>query len=142
MDICEAVRESVKIRLYCDTMLIDAVPIEEVEREIGPELRSLCAFPDLNGDGRHRILRYKLNQDPMESGGLGDNTVPEVNEVEDAVDVGVGVCVLTVWSTPEFGGFEGRAVLLLKITVVFEEEEVNVAMETDVEGPGAKEGDG
>jgi hypothetical protein len=24
-------------------MLIDAVPIEEVEREIGPELRSLCA---------------------------------------------------------------------------------------------------
>jgi hypothetical protein len=89
MDICEAVRESVKIRLYCDTMLIDAVPIEEVEREIGPELRSLCAvilkqkllpvhrlpklpclqFPDLNDDGRHRILRYKLNQDPMESGG-------------------------------------------------------------------------
>jgi hypothetical protein len=50
MDICEAVRESVKIWLYCDTMLIDAVPIEEVEREIGPELRSLCAV----------ILKQKL----------------------------------------------------------------------------------
>ncbi|KAJ7848856.1 hypothetical protein B0H14DRAFT_2582820 [Mycena olivaceomarginata] len=194
MDTCEAVKDSVKIRLYC-AMLIDAVPIEGVEREIGPELRCLCAvilkqkllpvrrlpklpclqFPDLNDGGRHRILRYKFNQDPMESGGrFGpcplDNTVPEVDEVEYAVDIGLGRSSAVAendavgvrrgpiergivldtgrrgggqvgnGSSVEIGSSTGGtdAVTVLK----YEWEKVDVDVETDVEGPGAEEGDG
>ncbi|KAJ7771230.1 hypothetical protein B0H14DRAFT_2598801 [Mycena olivaceomarginata] len=149
MDTCEAVRDSVKIRLYCDTMLIDAVPIEGVEREweeIRPE------------------LRWRFGPCPI------DNTVPEVDEVEDAVDVGLGrssavaendavgvrrdrlnrelswtraggvEVKLYIGSSIEIGSSTGGTdtVTVLK----YEWEKVDVDVETDVEGPGAEEGDG
>ncbi|KAJ7831322.1 hypothetical protein B0H14DRAFT_2592764 [Mycena olivaceomarginata] len=102
MNTYEAVRESVKIRLYCDTMLIDAVPIEEVEREISD-------------------LYARFGPCPL------DNTVPEVDEVEDAVDIGVGVRVLDCVVDGHNSGFEGGAVLLLK-GMVFAADRLNAEL--------------
>ncbi|KAJ7714168.1 hypothetical protein B0H14DRAFT_2644540 [Mycena olivaceomarginata] len=167
MDTCEAVRDSVKIRLYCDTMLIDAVPIEGVERE-------WRGRSGLNSD-----VYARFGPCPI------DNTVPEVDEVEDAVDVGLGrssavaendavgvrrgpieqgivldtgrrgggqvgngscnidwIRNLSCWrgSSIEIGSSTGGTdtVTVLK----YEWEKVDVDVETDVEGPGAEEGDG
>ncbi|KAJ7662995.1 hypothetical protein B0H14DRAFT_2658809 [Mycena olivaceomarginata] len=98
MNTYEAVRESVKIRLYCDTMLIDAVPIEEVEREIS----------DLYARGLGLVHL---------------TTQPEVDEVEDAVDIGVG-------------GFEGGAVLLLKGWCSQRTDERGIVLDTGRRGRG------